>query len=214
MPYSFIFKAGGRELTLPVTPESFALDYGVSIETISIHDVGEADIFGKTKLSSFQIKCLLPARNYTFANTEMEPYDYIRQFQKWARTGKVLRFIIPDTIVNLPVRIENVQFGENDGSGDVLAMLTLKQHRALEALRTEAAPDQNAPREDSSGDSGAETSYTAVYGDTLCSICRKFYGDGSAKFYNALAKYNGKPNPNLLMTGEVLQIPSKSALGV
>lgn len=215
MKRTFIFKAGSRELALPVTPESFSLDYGVRMETVNIHDVGDVDVLGKTTLAAMKLDCLFPAQEYVFADMEMEPYDYVRQFQKWVRTGKVLRFIIPDTIVNLPVRVESIQYGEGAGSNDVRATVVLRQHRALAAPQTEAAPTENKAREEQEPvDGGSETLYTAQYGDTLCSICRKFYGDGSAKFYNALASYNGKPNPNILMTGEVLTIPPRDVLGV
>jgi len=52
--------------------------------------------------------------------------------------------------------------------------------------------------------------YTVVKGDTLSSICRRFYGDAS--LYNKLARYNSIANPNLIYAGQQIRLPDKSAL--
>ena len=56
--------------------------------------------------------------------------------------------------------------------------------------------------------------YTVVKGDCLSVICRRFYGSGTAKYYNALATYNGIKNPHLIFPGQVLTIPPVGQLGV
>ena len=53
-----------------------------------------------------------------------------------------------------------------------------------------------------------------VAGDCLSVICRRFYGNGTAKYYNALAAYNGIKNPHLIFPGQVLTLPPASQLGV
>ena len=53
-----------------------------------------------------------------------------------------------------------------------------------------------------------------VAGDCLSVICRRFYGNGTATCYNALAAYNGIKNPHLIYPGQVLTIPPKAQLGV
>lgn len=107
--------------------------------------------------------------------------------------------------INLPVLLQKVSWGEQDGTNDVYGELTLREYRTLRAVKTAVT---GKPREPVVKTSSARvTRYTAQYGDTLCSICRKFYGDDSPATYEKLAAYNGKPNPNLLMVGEVLQIP-------
>lgn len=54
--------------------------------------------------------------------------------------------------------------------------------------------------------------YTIVSGDTLSVICRRYYGKSSAKYYNALAKYNGIKNPHLIYPGVTIQVPSETVL--
>ena len=50
-------------------------------------------------------------------------------------------------------------------------------------------------------------SYTVKKGDTLSGIAKKFYGNGSAKYYNYIASANGISNPNIIHIGQVLTIP-------
>ncbi len=38
--------AAGRELVLPVTPESFQVSHGINIETINIHTLGDVAVAG------------------------------------------------------------------------------------------------------------------------------------------------------------------------
>lgn len=212
---TFIFKYGGKELALPITPESFTAETAVKPETVNVHDVGDADILGKPSLQAIKLECLFPANDYPFASIEMEPYEYVRMFQKWAKSGKVLRFMVSDTPVNISVRVESISYSERDGTNDVYATISLREHRTLEATATEGTAPAGGTRAAPDGSAVAGAfAYTAKYGDTLAAICRKNYGDGSAKFYNALARYNGKPNPNILMTGEVLKIPPRESLGV
>lgn len=54
--------------------------------------------------------------------------------------------------------------------------------------------------------------YTIVSGDMLSVICRRSYGNGGAKYYSALAKYNGIKNPHLIYPGTTITIPTESEL--
>lgn len=211
----FIFKDRRRELALPVTPESFQVDYGIRIETVNIHDVGDADIAGKKTLANIKLQCMFPAGNYDFADAEYEPYGYVKKFEKWSRRGTVLRFIVSDTPVNIPVRVENIAYGERDGTNDVYATITLREHKTLEVVQmADTSAAANKSRTESSNTSSDDRSYTLKYGDTLCALCRKHYGNDKPTTYNALARYNHIANPNIIMAGRVINIPSKSKLGV
>ncbi|WP_312643992.1 LysM domain-containing protein [Hydrogenoanaerobacterium sp.] len=211
----FIFKDRSKELALPVTPESFVVDYGIRIETVNIHDVGDADIAGKKTLATIKLECMFPERDYDFADAEDEPYGYVKTFQKWSLRGTVLRFIVSDTPVNIPVRIESIAYGEQDGTNDVYATITLREHKALEAVQiADTSAAVNKPRAGESNTLSSDLAYTIQYGDTMCAICRKYYGNDKPATYNALARYNGIPNANIIMAGRVINIPSKSKLGV
>ncbi|TWH59167.1 LysM domain-containing protein [Desulfitobacterium sp. LBE] len=205
----FIFKDGNRELLLPVTPPSFTITHGIKIETIHIHTLGDVNIAGYGTLAAIKIDCLFPAQPYPFALTDENPYTYVKTFQKFCDKRKVIRFVIPNTPVNLPVLVESIAYSERDGTHDVYATLTLREYRQLNAVKVEQSGTENQPRPAAAA-IDKPTAYTVESGDTLSSICRKFYGD--ANLYPKVADANGLTNPHLIFPEQILNMPDKSQL--
>ncbi len=201
----FIFKNGYTELILPVTPSSYKVETGINIEVINIHQLGDVIVTGYGTLATIQINCMFPANDYTFARSRNPEY-YIDRFQRMIHEKQVVRFIVGGTGVNIPVVVQKITSGEEDGTNDVYADIILREHRKLEPVQV-TAPGENANREKADEQKPTEKLYKVVYGDTLSALCRKFYGDGTAAVYNRLAKYNGMSNPNILYTGKTLKIP-------
>lgn len=52
--------------------------------------------------------------------------------------------------------------------------------------------------------------YVVVAGDTMKKIAKKIYNDSS--LYKKLSEYNGISNPNMIIVGQALEIPSKKVL--
>ena len=196
-----------KQITLPVTPESFEVSCGRRTETVNIHEIGDVNLPGGMALGTIKISCLFPANDYPFATDYGSPYDYIEAIETIIKKKKPVRFVISGTPINEKVLIEEICYGEKDGTGDVYATLTLRGYCQVSAHKT-----AGATREDDEGPVSKEQSYAAVYGDCLCSICRKFYGDGSYSMAQKLADYNGRADPNILYVDEVLKIPPKSVL--
>lgn len=211
MSKKFIIKAA-KQITLPITPESFEVSYGRRIETVNIHEVGDVNLPGGLALGTIKISCIFPAQDYSFADAEKEPYEYVEAIQKLIKKKKAVRFVVSGTDVNERVLIEEISYGEKDGTGDVYANITMRGYREVSATQTVAVLGANTIRSEGSGSVGGEQTYKAVYGDCLCSICRKYYGDGSYTLAKKLASYNNRPDPNILYVGEVLKIPAKEAL--
>lgn len=208
----FIFKdtETNSELTLPVTPQNFSIDHGIRMETINIHTVGDVSIAGYTTLSSIKIDCMLPASSYPFVNGNavLDPYYYVNMFQKWCDNKKLLRFVISGTSFNIPVKIENINISEKDGTNDVYADLTLKEQRILSAVKTSATVSNTG--RSTNANAGKPKEHSVKKGDTLSAICRKYYGNAS--LYPKLAKYNTIKNPNLLHIGQIIKLPEKGQL--
>ena len=114
------------------------------------------------------------------------------------------------------VLIEEIVYEERDGTGDVYATIYLKEYLDLEAVTTERSAvnadtgNYNRP----AATEGTTQYYTVKTGDCLSVICRRFYGNGTARYYNAVAKYNGIKNPHLIYSGQRLTLPPASQLGV
>lgn len=208
----FIFKDTDKntELVLPVTPPNFVVSHGINIETINIHTLGDIALPGYGTLPAFKIECLFPAREYPFnqPNTDPDPYQYVKKFQEWCENHTILRFIISDTIVNIPVLVAEIMYGERDGTGDVYATITMRGYRQLSAVQV--SKTGNNPRTTAEKTTPTPQTYVVKPGDTLSAICRKYYGN--AMLYSKLASVNGIKNPNLIYVNQIIKLPDKNLL--
>lgn len=193
------------ELVLPVTPPSFEVTHGINMETINIHTLGDVSLDGYGTLPDSRIDCMFPAKSYPFnqPGTDTNPYNYVKKFEKWCDNHTVLRYIISQTSINVPIKIKDITYGEKDGTGDVYASISIKGYRKLSKVQTSKTGNSTRTAENTTK---AKT-YTIKSGDTLGSICRKFYGDST--LYNKLASYNNIKNPNLIYAGKTIKIPAK-----
>jgi len=199
---------------LPVTPPDFTNSSGIRVETINIHTLGDVIIGGYGTLADKKIQCMFPSlrRQYPFAVAPvMDPYEHIARIERWIESRTVLRYIVTETPVNVPVLIYDIDYGERDGSGDVYATISQKRYKYVAVERTQKQEwTGNAQRPEEAAPQPVAQTYVIVRGDTLWAICRKFYGEPTLCY--ALAQYNGIKNANLIYTGNTLYIPDKALL--
>lgn len=214
MALTFSFLADGQELCLPVPPLPFGWGAGNSVRELTVNGTGTVYLPGDPKAVSQTLECMLPANSYPFnaPGAVLDPYYYINTFEIWSTQKKLVRYVVPG-VVNARVVLEEVAYEERDGTGDVYCTLYLKESPTLEAVTSEASPNASSGRSDADVAQQYQT-YTVVAGDCLSVICRRYYGNGSAAYYNALAKYNGIKNPHLIRPGQVLTIPPREQIGV
>ena len=214
MERKIIFKDGDEELVLPVTPPSFQLSEGISIETVNITSLGDVIFGGNPTIGSFNIESFFPAQDYDFAQRIAEPYSYVNWFIDRCWRKKVLRFIVAGTSINIGVMIGNIDYGEKDGSGDVYYTLTVHRHKEVGGLydlaESAAVPSGESVRPDDKNESGEIKSYIVRDGDCLWSIAQAEYGDGNG-LWEKLKKYNGFTS-TIIYTGGTVLLPPKSVL--
>lgn len=204
-------------LTMPVTPATYQWGVGKRMETININQMG--DVYrpgGRTRFSG-NFEFLLPAQNYPWmeAGARANPQYYLDYLNAWAADDMVVRMVITETEINALVYIEDVVQRELDGTGDRYVTVSIREYSDLEAVEVSGLRDgtQNVGRwTDVAEGTDRIQAYTIEKGDTLSIICRRYYGKSSAKYYNALAEYNGVANPHLIFPGATLQIPPESTL--
>lgn len=212
----FCFIRDSVSLVMPVTPGNYQWSVGKNMETINISQLGDVYRPGGRSRFSGSFEFLLPAQEYPWmeASARPDPQYYLDYLTAWARDKKTVRMVITGTEINALVYIEEVTQQEKDGTGDRYATVAVREYEDLEAAEV-ANPNVgtgNSGRAPSEAFSDRTQSYTIVRGDTLSIICRRYYGRSTAKYYNALAKYNGIKNPHLIYPGRTLKIPPENVL--
>ena len=211
----FIFKNNvtGKEVILPITPESFTIDHGNHIETVNLHTVGDYHLPGGRTLFTCKISGMLPKQQYpfVFAGSSLNPYEYIYFFELTSDKKQVCRFAISDTPTIADVYIENFQYSEKDGTNDVYYTITLRRHMPVQAVQSMGSSTEETTNTRTTPlNIDTPQQYTIQRGDTLWSLCKKFYGDPT--LYPKLAQANNIPNPDLIYDGNTLVIPDKNSL--
>ena len=201
-------------MNMPVTPPSFEIQESRNMETVNIYSLGDVALLGTNTYSTIKMEFLLPAQKYPFVLIDqiVDPYAYVSTFRRFKDDGTVMRLIISGTAVNIPVRVQEMTYKEQDGTNDLYMTLTLCEYKELAAVKVES-PKAGAGNTARAVETqpGTPDTYKIASGDTLWSICRRFYNDSGLA--SKLAVYNGIKNPNLIYAGSTLQLPDKTKLG-
>lgn len=153
-------------LILPVTPAGFDVGKGIRIETVNIHALGDLRIAGYATLDDITIDSFFPAQKYPFRVTDdVQPYALVARFEAWAKARGPIRFLITGTDVNLPVLVENIRYGERDGSGDVYYTLKLAEYRYVSV-------GASRPVESSASGAASTAGTSTTRGLTLTGVSR------------------------------------------
>lgn len=208
----FLDVATGVELVMPTYVEvGYRWRHGIGMETIAMSELGELAVPTVRTLCAEPLKVLLPAQNYPFnvPGASLNPWTYLEALERRCDAESVQRYIITGTPVNAAVYIKEIEYSEPDGTGDMTATIRLQEAKTPKAIP--AAASLGLQLNSRAGDNGLTgTIYTVVQGDTMYSIARKFYGDGSLRW--RLAAYNGIKNADIIHPGQVLKIPPKDQL--
>lgn len=217
MERRFSFVKNGEALTLPVTPAGYEWNDGINVNTINISQAGDRNMPGGRTMCSGAVTGLLPAQRYEFCEPDAvaEPQYYLDRLSAWCTAKEPVRFIVTGELNKL-VYLEKIARTVQDATGDVYVTVSMREYEALEAVSVSNL-DTGGNAGTGNGTQTAEhsgqgQSYTIVKGDTLSAICRRYYGKGTAAYYNALAKYNNIKNPHLIYPGHTITIPAASVL--
>lgn len=129
----FWFNQDSTWLQLPVPPSSYSLKLGNNNTVINVESVGELNILGESKLSEISFESFFPAHRYYFcAYSDIpRPFECVAQIEAWRKSKKPIRVILTNTDINDLFLIENFEYGEKDGTGDIYFTLDLKQYKVL-----------------------------------------------------------------------------------
>lgn len=192
---------------LPVSPAEFEVSVGNMNSTIVVENVGEVNLLGKSRLSTISLAAFFPNQMYNFCEYSNfpKPYECVALIEKFRKLGQV-RVLITESNVNQIFYIEDFQYGERDGTGDVYFSINFKEYKKVIAhtvnvsnvsKRQVIQKPRPATKKPPIG-----KRYVVKKGDCLWNIAKRFYGNGMK--YADIARKNNIKNANYIRDGQVI----------
>ncbi|WP_407310916.1 hypothetical protein [Desulfosporosinus sp. SB140] len=121
-------------LRLPVPPSSYAIKKALNNTSVIVEGIGEVSFIGKPKLAEIPpITSFFPSKYYSFCqySTFPTPKECTDLIEKWMASGNPIRYLVTGISLNTLCSIEDFEYGEQDGTGDVYFTLTLKEYKVI-----------------------------------------------------------------------------------
>ena len=211
-------KHGKEKIKLPFLPSGYDIQSPQNNETVTTVNGKEITLIGKKGLRSVSWSSWFPKGKPSYLQKKSgytgKPWGYINKIGKMK--GKVITLVMTGTNVNFQATIENFNYGEKDGSGDVEYSIELKEYPKLqtkkkttiqkETTKTNSTKAKKADTKTNTKEVKTKT-YIVRQGDTLTGIAKKQTGTSAnwKAIYNANKKIIGN-NPNKIYPGQKLVI--------
>lgn len=211
---------------LPIAPKKFSLKIKNQNKTMTLIDGTEINFLKDAGLSELEFEVLLPAVQYSFAKYDggfKRPNYYTDHFEKLKTEKKPFQFIMvrqmPDGKIlhdtNMSVSLESYTVTESADEGfDSVVSIKLKQFipYSTKTVKVEGstATVTEGRNADNSPAPTRDVTHVVETGETVWSIAKAMYGDGS--LYGAIAMVNPEimDDPTAIQEGRILKIPSKT----
>lgn len=218
MNYTMAIIIDGRELNIPVLPETLTVKSPGKNAKSEVLELGEVQQLKKRGLRSVEWEGFFPLNSAPFVSSSIPPIEAVKLLQTARDSLKPVRLIITgtDLDVNGLFSIDDFSYEERFGElGDIYYDLKLTEWKdyaprkiALSAKSDTGGQSASVQEPARSGEPPKQKTYTVVKGDSLWAIAKRTYGDGSqyTKIYNANKDTIGS-NPSLIYPGQVLVLP-------
>lgn len=206
------YNAEKEKIQLPVLPEKFSTKNGSKNATMDIAGLGEIVIMHSRPALQFSFSSFFPAAKFPGIQVEKitNPLSLIQKINEWKAGKTPVHLIATACGVDLYVTIESFNYYEEGGDpGTYQYSMTLKEYREITVRQVKvdipkatATVQKEQPRVDNTVQ---QKTYTVKSGDTLYTIAKKVYGDGSKskEIYQANRAMIGS-NPNSIKPKQVL----------
>lgn len=212
---------------LPVTPSKLQLKIGGQNKTYTLIDGTEINVLKSAKLTEITFDVLIPSVQYGFATYKNGKFisasQFLKVFEELKTKKKAFQFIVNRKLpngkilfdTNMKVSLEDYTIKEDVKEGfDILVSVKLLQYRDfstktcdIQFKTSKPTITVNQTRPTGNNAPGLPTTHKVVSGESLWSIAKKYYGDGSLMYGIYNANKDKIKDPNLIYAGQVLTIP-------
>lgn len=228
--YKVFFGYKGKTYTLPINPEEIKVSSSMAIEKYEVLKLGQIAVPSNMELKEYSFECEFPLQrgdgppHYVPDTDEFHnPEYFLNAFDKWKNKLTPVQFIagrysnsvaeLESDSINTFVLIEELTITEKAGEeGDKYVSFKLLEYKKYGKI---LAPDEvdgvtGKKKKAKATDSNPKSTgyYVVKSGDSLWSIAKNYYSDGSKS--NVIYNVNKDKikNPNLIKAGQKLKIPS------
>lgn len=213
---------------LPVTPSKLTTKINNANKTITLINEGQVNLLKTAELTDIDFECEIPQVNHPYAIYKtgfLGASFFLGYFERLKTSKQPFQFIVVRMLpsgrilfsTNIRVSMENYTITESASNGfDLTVKISLKQYRyygtntvqvknnigaaiVASLIVNRLAEHSPAPKR--------SQKYEVKKGDTLYTIAKRFYGDGSK--YKKIQNANSFiTDPNALRVGQELTIPA------
>ena len=183
---------------LPINPEKVDVSASGDGEEYTIAKLGKVNIPKDVELEEYSLESFFPLEPSHYSLTEhKKPQYYIDTLNRWRKEKLAIRYIYVNGsfAINELVTIENFNYNESDGSGDVYFNISLKKYVSFapkKMIVVKKKPSKTVAKKNTKPRQNTKPKpkvYALVKGDSLWKVAQKFLGRGNR--YPEIAKLNG-----------------------
>jgi hypothetical protein len=119
-------------IRLPVVPPEVMIRSPQKNEIFESISLGELKTIGLKGLRTLSLSTFFPSKDYPFLKDRTyKGFEYVDIIERWRSSGLPMRLMITETNINMPITIDEFEYGIKDASKDVVYIMTISEFRLV-----------------------------------------------------------------------------------
>jgi hypothetical protein len=119
-------------IRLPVVPTEVMVRSPQKNEIFESISLGELKTIGTKGLKTLSLSSFFPSKDYPFLKDRTyKGFEYSDIIERWRSSGLPMRLMVTETNINMPITIDEFEYGIKDASKDVVYNMTISEFRMV-----------------------------------------------------------------------------------